>query len=80
MRNVCGECILVAEGKGLVDFNKMISLNKSAAYLWENVYGMDFTTEDLAKLLVDKYEVDMELALKDSDALVNSWKDAGLLD
>ena len=80
MRNVCGECIIVAEGKGLVNFNKMISLNKSAAYLWENVFGKEFTTEDLAQLLVDQYGIDMELAMKDSANLVKSWSEAELFD
>lgn len=80
MRNICGESIIVAEGNRFVNFNKMISLNKTAAYLWENVYGREFTTEDLAQLLVDKYEVDMELALKDSAALVSKWAEAELFD
>ncbi len=78
LRKLGREFIVVAEGMGLVNFNKMISLNSTAAYLWENVYGKDFTVEDLAKLLIDKYGIDQELANKDSASIAQAWKDAEL--
>lgn len=78
LRKLGREFIVVAEGMGLVNFNKMISLNSSAAYLWESVYGKDFTVEDLAKLLIDKYEIDQELASKDSANISKAWQDAEL--
>ena len=37
MRTLLGEHIVVAEGLKNINFNKMISLNASAAYLWESV-------------------------------------------
>ena len=39
LRNVCGENIIVAEGKENIDFTKIISMNESSAYLWKNVEG-----------------------------------------
>ena len=33
---------------------------------------------DMAQLLVDEYGIDMELALKDSAALCQSWVEAGI--
>ena len=39
LRNVCGENIIVAEGKENIDFTKIISMNETAAYLWKNVEG-----------------------------------------
>ena len=35
LRDVCGEKIIVAEGKENIDFSNIISMNESAAYLWE---------------------------------------------
>ena len=34
LRDVCGEHIIVAYGIENIDFNKVISLNESATYLW----------------------------------------------
>ena len=78
MRKLGTEHIVLAEGANLVNFNKMISFNESAAYLWENLQG-EFTVEDLAKLLCQKYEVDDQTALKDSDSIAQSWLKAGLI-
>lgn len=50
LRNVCGENIIVAEGKENIDFSQIISLNESAAYLWKNIQDKDFNTEDLVSI------------------------------
>ena len=42
LRDMCGEHIVSAEGIGNFDFNKVISLNDTAAYLWNAVSGRDF--------------------------------------
>ena len=78
LREMCGENIITGEGLEHINFNKLISLNESAAFLWNAVAGKDFTAEDLAKMLVEEYEIDMELALKDSEALCQAWIEAGI--
>lgn len=78
MRKLGTEHIVLAEGANLVNFNKMISFNESAAYLWENLQG-EFTVEDLANLLTQKYEVDRQTALADSANIAQSWLKAGLI-
>ena len=78
LREMCGENIVTAEGIEHINFNKLISLNSSAAYLWENLIGKEFTVEDMAALLVEQYDIDMELALKDSEALCKAWMEAGV--
>ena len=57
----------------------MISLNESAAYLWKSVDGKDFNAEDLADLLVERYEIDRETALRDSKAIAAKWLEAGIV-
>ena len=57
----------------------MVSLNPTAAYLWESVEGKDFTVEDLTKLLTDKYEVSEEQAAADAAALAAKWIEAGIV-
>lgn len=78
LREMCGENIVTAEGIEHINFNKLISLNSSAAYLWENLIGKEFSVEDMAALLVEQYDIDMELALKDSEALCKAWMEAGV--
>ena len=76
LRQMCGENIVTAEGLEHINFNKLISLNSTAAFLWKQLVGKDFTVEDMATLLVEEYGIDMELALKDSKALCQAWTDA----
>lgn len=80
LRDVCGEQIIVAEGKENIDFSNIISMNESSAYLWKEVQKLDsFTADDLAKLLLDQYEVDEETAFHDAQALVAQWLKAGII-
>ena len=37
LREVCGENIIVAEGKENIDFSNIISMNESSAYLWKKI-------------------------------------------
>ncbi|MBR0285579.1 MAG: PqqD family protein [Bacteroidales bacterium] len=78
LRTICGENVVVGEGLAQVNFNKLLSLNASAAWLWEQVKGKDFTVEDLAALLQEKYDVSADVALADSQKLADSWKEQGV--
>lgn len=76
IQNVCGEHIIVPAGADNVDYSKIISLNETAAYLWEGVAGKgDFTVEDLVKLLLDEYEVEESIAREDCRAIIERWKE-----
>ena len=79
LRSVCGEYIVVGEGLNQVNYNRIITLNGSAAYLWEQVIGKDFTVEDLVELLTDRYDVSVDRALEDVKRMVTSWQEQGLL-
>ena len=80
LREVCNQKIVAAEGLQNINFNKLLALNASAAFLWEEVEGKEFTLEDLADALVREYGIDKELALKDSQNLLDSWRAAGVMD
>ena len=79
LRKLGKEHIVVGEGLGQVNFNKMISLNASAAYLWESVEGKDFSVDDLVALLLDRYEVEEDVAARDAAALAQAWVEAGIV-
>lgn len=86
LREVCGEQIIVAEGRENIDFTNIISMNESSAFLWNSIQGKEFTVEDLADLLVDNYEieegvpVERERALADSKAMLEKWIEAGIVE
>lgn len=80
MRNVCGEHVIVAHGLENVDFSKIISLNDTAAYLWNALLERDFTEEGMADILTEGYEVDAETALSDSRNMAAQWKEIGLIE
>ncbi len=80
LRTVAGEKIVSGESIAQINFNKLIALNESAAYLWGEVVGSDFTVERLVELLVAEYEIDSELAMKDATSVAKSWIEVGLVE
>lgn len=80
LRTICGEHVVVGEGLAQVNFNKMLSLNESAAWLWQEVSGKDFSREELVQLLLGRYEVSQEQASADVDKLVDTWIKEGVVE
>ena len=78
LRDVCGEKILVAEGMENIDYSRIINLNETAAYLWENLVGKEFEIEDMVDLLRAEYDVPTDVALNDCNVLAKQWIEAGL--
>ncbi len=79
LREMCGEHIIIGTGVENIDFSKVISLNESAASLWREVEGKEFTPETLAALLMEQYDVDEATALADATALANQWVSVGIV-
>lgn len=79
LRDVCGEKVVTPQGLDNIDFNALIALNESSAYLFERLQGSDdFSAQDMADLLCAEYEVDQATALRDSENLMKQWKEIGL--
>lgn len=79
LRQICGEYVVVGEGLAQVNFNKMLSLNETAAYLWDAVKDKEgFTPEDLVDLLLERYEVTREKAAEDVEKLLAIWVQEGV--
>ena len=81
LREICGERIIVAEGKENIDFSNIISMNESSAYLWDKVAALDsFSVDTLVNLLTAEYEVDEPTARKDAQDLAYKWIEAGIVE
>jgi len=74
------EYILVAEGLDVLDANMMVSMNATAAFLWNAVEDKEFDAETLVQLLVDEYDVDRETAENDVKTLIDTWKKANVIE
>ena len=81
LRQVCGENVIVGEGLGAINFGKMLALNETAAWLWQQAVAMsDFTVDALAQKLCDEYEVSLDEAKADVTAIVTEWQNVGVLE
>ena len=80
LRTIVGENVVIGEGLAQINFNKMICLNSSAAYLWREVEGKEFSKTDLASLLLKEYELDEATASKDAAAIAQKWVEAGIVE
>ncbi|MBQ9339623.1 MAG: PqqD family protein [Paludibacteraceae bacterium] len=80
LRPLGSDFILLAEGAEVVNFNKMLTLNETAAYLWKLLEGKDFSAEQMADFLCAEYDVAREQALADSKTLIAKWQEAGIIE
>jgi hypothetical protein len=79
VKELMGEFVLVPIGEAAIDFNGVITLNETAKFMWEKAEG-NFTSEDLEKALIEKYEIDSETAKKAAESFINSLKEEGCIE
>lgn len=79
LRTICDTNVVVGEGMENINFSKIINLNDTAAWLWKQVEGKEFSVDDLAALLLSRYEVDEATAHKDAEELAASWLSAEII-
>ncbi|MCR4613759.1 MAG: PqqD family protein [Bacteroidaceae bacterium] len=80
LRNICGENIVIGHGLENINFTKVISMNESAADIWNQLVGKEFTLDDMVRVLTDNYEVDEETARRDCEKLLKDWQEAAFLE
>lgn len=80
LREIAGEKVIVKQGTHGVDMTKIISFNGSAAALWENFFQKEFTVEDAANWLVERYGIDMDRASKDANSWVEKLVECGAIE
>lgn len=79
LREVMGQATVIGEGIGQVNFNKLITLNATAAYLWQSVEGKEFAVDDLMQLLIRRYGIDPTVAQADAAAIAREWINNGIV-
>ena len=78
LREVGGEYMIVNPFSDTVDMTQVYSLNETAAWLWQQMEGKEFTVADMVAVLQKEYEVDEETATADLTELTQQWIAADL--
>ena len=80
VRQGAGENLVVGQGRLNADMTKVISLNDTAALLWKELAGRDFTCEDAADVLVATYEIEKEQAMADAAKWIEKMQACGIIE
>lgn len=80
LRDIAGETIIVNQGTHGIDMTKVISLNSSARFLYEQLEGKEFSREDVKAVLMDRYEIDPATAEKGAEAWIGSMEKCGVIE
>ncbi|MCX7714372.1 MAG: PqqD family protein [Clostridia bacterium] len=78
LRQIGDSYVALATGSELVDFDAMISINETGAFLWNNLLE-DTTFDELIQKLCGEYDVDKQTASRDVKEFIQSLESAGLL-
>ncbi len=79
LRKVADKSIVVPIGQASVDFNGLINLNETGAFLWDKL-SKGCTYDELLSALLAEYDVPEEIAKADIDAFLATAKDAGVIE
>ena len=81
LREVCGENVIMGENLKAIDFRKILSLNESAAWLWNEAKAQgDFTIESLTARLCEEYDVTTEEARSSVADILEKWDKEGVIE
>lgn len=79
LREVAGEAVVVPSGEVSLNFQGIISLNETGAFLWKQL-ELGCEQKELVQALLKVYAVDTETAEKDVTEFIKRAEDAGLID
>lgn len=79
LRNVAGKSIVVPIGQASVDFNGIINLNETGAFLWEQL-AKGCTYDELLTALLGEYDVSEDIARRDIDAFLETARNADVIE
>lgn len=79
VREMAGEHIIVMPGRYGADMTRVVALNATSLYLWEQLTGREFDLDEVVHLLVEQYEIDPETARTDAEKWVEQLQKCGIL-
>lgn len=79
LRKVADSNVVVAVGARAKEFNGIINLSESSAFIWK-ILEKGAEKEDLVEALLNEYKADREVVENDVDRFINKIKEAGLVE
>lgn len=79
MQNVASENLLVPLGAQVMDLNGFVTLNDTAACVWE-LLAQDRTVDELAGAVAEEFNMDAAIARADVQAFLDEIAGMGLLE
>lgn len=79
LRRTGSRWMIVRIAGGEANMTDVISLNETAAALWERFFGKEFTEAEMVEWLCGEYEVEPSVAASDVHDLLTRWKEYGML-
>ncbi len=79
LRKIGNEYMIVEPGKDMVDLSKVYSLNRTAAFLWKELQGRDFSEDDVAEILIEEYGLSPRTAYIDGTKMLQHFKAENLI-
>ena len=79
LRSVGGRNVVVAIGQASLEFNGMITLNETGAFLWEHL-AEGCSYDELLNALLSEYDVAEDEARKGIDSFLETARNAGVIE
>ncbi|MGX9728778.1 MAG: PqqD family protein [Candidatus Electronema sp. VV] len=79
LQDICGEKMLVPIGSQVMDMNGLITLNETAAYVWE-LLAEDRSLDELAAAVAEQFDVAPERARADVQVFIDEITRMGLVE
>ena len=79
VRELAGENVVIMQGRSGADMTRVISLNNSSLLLWNNLLDVEFSADDVKRILLENYDVDEAVAAADAQAWVEKMQQSGLV-
>lgn len=79
LREVTSNFFVVPVGQTAVEFNGIITLSETGAFLWKQL-AMEASSESMIVSLLDAYDISREIAEKDTLEFIESVRNADLLE
>ena len=78
LREICGEHVVIPCGIENVNFDSIIHLNETGAFLWRQAEKGEFSVESLTAALLAEYEVGEATAKADVAAFIGRLQEQKL--
>ena len=79
-RSIAGENVIIKQGRFGADMTRVISLNETSLFLWNELQGKEFEIEDVINTLTENYDVAREVAATDAERWIEKLNECDLVE